>query len=284
MQSIDQEGKTVDEALQKALVFLEKTLEDVDYEVLDEGSKGVLGVGARPTLVRVRVKEIEEVISARNLLSTFLTDLEISYNSLEISVNKNNVIKIDIDTEEDAGILIGKHGQTLLSLQYLVNQIMHDAKFKFMIDISSYKEKQNAKLVEIVKKISGTVRKTKRRITLKPMTSFERRLVHETVKDFPDLFTKSIGVEPNRRVVISLVNPPAYSETEEEQPQRKYYPRPNRDYNNRDYNKDPNRDPNKEGTSSTGNTYRKPTGTRFNSNFSQQKPYSQRFNNTKKPL
>ena len=137
MQSIDQEGKNVDEALQKALVFLEKTLEDVDYEVLDEGSKGVLGVGARPTLVRVRVKEIEEVVTAKNLLSTFLTDLGISYNSLEVSVNKNNVIKIDIDTEEDAGILIGKHGQTLLSLQYLLNQIMHDAKFKFMIDISN---------------------------------------------------------------------------------------------------------------------------------------------------
>jgi spoIIIJ-associated protein len=223
MQSIDQEGKTVDEALEKALSILNRTRDEVDYEVLDEGSKGVLGVGARPILVRVRAKEIPEMEKVRNMVNNFLTELGISVNNLEVNLDKNDIIKIELDSD-DAGILIGKHGQTLEALQYIVNQAMHETRFKFMVDISSYREKQNSKLIETVKKIAGSVLQSKRRITLKPMTAFERRMVHETIKEFPDLSTKSIGMEPRRRVVISLLNSPDF----DERPQRSYDERPQR--------------------------------------------------------
>ncbi|MEK7431663.1 MAG: RNA-binding cell elongation regulator Jag/EloR, partial [Cyanobacteriota bacterium] len=207
MQSIDQEGKTVEEALEKALVSLERTADEVNYEVLDEGSKGVLGVGARPILLRVRVKDIPEVSNAKNVLSKFLTELEVNFSSLEVTLGVDNIIKTSFDVpEEDIGIFIGKRGQTLDSLQYIVNQIMHESKFKFNIDISKYREKQHEKLRETIRKIAGSVEHTGRRVTLKPMSAFDRRIVHETVKEFTELVTKSIGLEPRRRVVISLVN------------------------------------------------------------------------------
>ncbi len=109
MQSIDQEGKTVEEALEKALVSLERTADEVNYEVLDEGSKGVLGVGARPILLRVRVKDIPEVSNAKNVLSKFLTELEVNFSSLEVTLGVDNIIKTSFDVpEEDIGIFIGK--------------------------------------------------------------------------------------------------------------------------------------------------------------------------------
>ncbi|RYX88525.1 KH domain-containing protein, partial [bacterium] len=209
MQSIDQEGKTVEEALEKALAALDKTQDDVDYEILDEGSKGVLGVGARPILIRVRAKDTLEITNLKTLMSTFLTELDVNFSDLDAQLNKNDIVKINMNTE-DAAILIGKHGQTLDAIQYIFNQVLHDTKYKLMVDISGYKEKHNLKLVETVKKIASTVIHSGRRITLKPMTAFERRIVHEAVKEFPELSTKSIGVEPDRRVVISLLNAPEY--------------------------------------------------------------------------
>ncbi len=221
MQSIDQEGKTVEEALEKALVALHRTQDDVEYEVLDEGSKGVLGVGARPILIRVRAKEIAELGELKNLANKFLVELEVDFSNLEVTLHKSDVLKISMDTE-DAGILIGKYGQTLESLQYIFNQIMHEKKYKIMVDVSNYREKQNSKLIETVKKIASSVMQTSRRITLKPMTAFERRMVHEAVKDFPELATKSIGIDPERRVVISLVNAPEYDESTENRQERPY--------------------------------------------------------------
>src|SRR5690606_38407444 len=120
-----------------------------------------------------------------DVLNSFFSDLDISHQPLELDV-KNNVIKIDIDTEE-AGILIGKYGQVLESLQYIVNQIMHESKYKYMVDISNYREKQNAKLVETARKFAAIVRDEQRKIILKPMTAFERRIVHETIKEYPEL-------------------------------------------------------------------------------------------------
>jgi spoIIIJ-associated protein len=232
MQSIDQEGKTVEEALEKALLSLNKTESDVEYEVLDEGSKGVLGVGARPLLIRVRVKETEDVLKAKALLVTFFEQLEVPVNAFDVYEDKNDTIKIEIDLEDPA-ILIGKHGQTLDSIQYLVNQIMHETKYKYSVDISKYKDKQNQKLIDTVKKIAERVVQTKRKIILKPMSAFDRRLVHEAVKDFPELVTKSIGVDPRRRVVISMSYQPEVQEEDfpEEMQERGGYDRDNRGYN-----------------------------------------------------
>jgi len=210
MQSIDQEGKSVEEALERALTVLNKKVEDVDYEVLDEGSKGILGVGARPILVRVRVKELPEMKKIKEFINNLFSELDIVHQPPETDV-RNNVITVNIDTDE-AGILIGKYGQVLESLQYLVNQIMHESKYKYMVDISNYRDKQNNKLVETARKFAGIVRDEQRRITLKPMSAFERRIIHETIKEFPELTTKSIGVDPERRVVISLLNPPERSD------------------------------------------------------------------------
>ena len=221
MKSIDQEGKTIEEALEKALTSLNKKQEEITYEVLDEGSKGVLGVGARPVIIRVKVqeKEVPELATIKDVLSKFLDELEVAYSDLDINLASETIIKGSFSVpEEDIGILIGKRGQTLDSFQYIINQIMHDSPFKFNIDISQYREKQHDKLKETIRKIASSVEYNGRKITLKPMSAFDRRIVHETVKEFPELATKSVGVEPRRRVIIALIS-------DIDQPEKPYTPR-----------------------------------------------------------
>jgi spoIIIJ-associated protein len=245
MQSVDQEGKTLDEALEKAISSLKCTKDDIEYEILDEGSKGVLGIGARPLLVRVRLKEDvlkpkenlelrqdssentninnenknketnvessssliinnEETEKIKNLLNSFCNSLSLDLKNV-VFFNENDNIKINIETD-DANLLIGKHGKTLESLQYLINQIMHQEKSKFLLDISNYRVKQNEKLVSLIRSIAEKVKTTKRKITLNPMSSSDRKVVHEVIKEYPGLITKSIGVEPNRKVVIQYAS------------------------------------------------------------------------------
>jgi len=245
MQSVDQEGKTLDEALEKAISSLKCTKDEIEYEILDEGSKGVLGIGARPLLVRVRLKEDvlkpkenielrqdssentninnenknkennvessssliinnEETEKIKNLLNSFCNSLSLDLKSVAF-FNENDNIKINIETD-DANLLIGKHGKTLESLQYLINQIMHQEKSKFLLDISNYRVKQNEKLVSLIRSIAEKVKTTKRKITLNPMSSSDRKVVHEVIKEYPGLITKSIGVEPNRKVVIQYAS------------------------------------------------------------------------------
>ncbi|MFN8673968.1 MAG: RNA-binding cell elongation regulator Jag/EloR [Candidatus Sericytochromatia bacterium] len=205
MQSVDQEGKTVEEALEKALATLGRAQDEVTHEILDEGSSGVLGVGARPVLIRVRVKDIPEVNNAKAVLEKFLTQLEVNFSSLDVVLGVDNIVKTNFEVpEEDMAVLIGKKGKTLDSMQYIINQIMHESKFKFNLDISDYRKKLHDKLRETIRKIAQTVEYTGRRVTLKPMSAYDRRIVHETVKEYPELITKSIGLEPRRRVVISI--------------------------------------------------------------------------------
>lgn len=249
MQSVDQEGKTLDEALEKAISSLKCKKEDIEYEILDEGSKGIFGVGARPYLVRVRlkqevlqeekqennqaknilkeennhkkefteknneeIKEVnynrenntklsdEDIKKVKDILNSFCTNLSLDLKEINFS-NENHNVKVDIETD-DANLLIGKHGKTLESLQYLLNQIMHQEKPRFFLDISNYKVKQNEKLITLIKNIAERVNNTKRKVTLNPMSSSDRKIVHEVIKEYPELTTKSMGIEPNRKVVI----------------------------------------------------------------------------------
>ncbi|GIW21572.1 MAG: RNA-binding protein Jag [Candidatus Sericytochromatia bacterium] len=239
MQSIDQEGKTLEEALEKAINTLKCKKEDVEYEVLDEGSKGILGIGSRPVIVRVRLKqdvsvkeeekelkvtqEIEnqkslsklndnkkeenlsttdndEFEKVKNIISKFCNDLSLDLKNIYFTT-ENVTIKVNLETD-DASLLIGKHGKTLEALQYLINQIMHEEKAKFILDVSDYKIKQNEKLTNLIKSIAEKVSTTKRKVTLNPMNSSDRKLVHEIIKEYKDLTTKSIGKEPNRKVII----------------------------------------------------------------------------------
>lgn len=200
MNVIDQEGKTIEEALAAALKTLNKTEDEVEYEVLEEGSKGILGMGAKPVLIRVRVKEPQELTKAKDLLYNILQRIGIE-STIEPTV-EGKTITLNIDSV-DSGILIGKHGQTLEALQYLINQILMFEEYKVILDISDYRRRHKDRIVEITQKIATQVRRTNRRITLRPMSAVERKIVHEVVQGYGDLTSSSIGSDPNRRVVIS---------------------------------------------------------------------------------
>ena len=206
MQPIDQEGKTVEEALQTALTTLDKKIEEVEYETLDEGSKGILGVGAKPALIRVWVKEPSEIKEAKELIAKIFESLEIKATLDSSVVNETN-IKINIESE-DSGILIGRQGQTLESLQYLINQILHFEAYRVILDISNYRERHTERITDMAQRVASKVKNSNRKITLKPMSSSERKTVHEAVRDIKDVTSTSIGSDPNRRVVIAPTNAP----------------------------------------------------------------------------
>lgn len=201
--AIEKEGETVDEALQYALDEFEADLESVEYEVLDEGSHGDDEHEARPVLVRVWRKNPEEVALAKDSLKQILTSLEMDAQ-LELDFDwADNTLSINI-ASDDAGILIGRQGQTLDALQYLLQLVVNSKDVNIVLDVANYRDRHKTHLVEVAEGIAERVLRRRRRITLKPMDARDRKIIHEAIKPFPELSSSSVGVEPNRRVVVSL--------------------------------------------------------------------------------
>lgn len=201
--AIEKEGETVDEALQYALDELDADSESVEYEVLDEGAPGDDENDSRPVLVRVWRKNPEEVALAKESLTQILTSLDMEAN-LELSFDwADNTLSINI-ASDDAGILIGRQGQTLDALQYLLQLVVNSKDINIVLDVANYRERHKAHLIEVAEGIAERVLRRRRRITLKPMDARDRKIIHEAIKPFPELSSSSVGVEPNRRVVVSL--------------------------------------------------------------------------------
>lgn len=201
MKEIETEGKTLEEALLKAKAFLEVPLDKIEYKILEYGREGILGIGARPFRITAWIKEEPEDL-LRKFIKDILARLEIK---AKIRVLKeNDSIKISIEGE-NLGELIGPGGKTLSSLEFILrifaakNQI-----FKIiMLDIDHYRERKEKYLSELAKKIAQRVKKEKREYYLKPMNARDRRIIHITLQDDPEVITYSVGEEPERRVVIA---------------------------------------------------------------------------------
>ncbi|PKL80435.1 MAG: hypothetical protein CVV27_00435 [Candidatus Melainabacteria bacterium HGW-Melainabacteria-1] len=201
--AIEKEGETVDEALQYALDELETDLETVEYEVLDEGAPSEEEAEGKPALVRVWRKNPEEVALAQTSLQQILSGLDMEAE-LDVSFDwSDNSLNININSE-DAGILIGRQGQTLDALQYLLQLVVNSKDINIVLDVANYRERHKAHLIEVAEGIAERVLRRRRRITLKPMDARDRKIIHEAIKPFPELSSSSVGVEPNRRVVVSL--------------------------------------------------------------------------------
>jgi len=205
MDFIEVSAKTYDEAVTEALVKLGLTSDQVKIEVLDKGSSGFLGIGAKPVKIKVSKK-----ITVEGYLNQLLSDIFSAMNmevEIFIQVNEeNHNIEIDLKGDE-MGILIGKRGQTLDSLQLLLNNAVHkqfDTYYKVKLDTENYRIRRKETLENLAKNIAYKVKRTKSPVVLEPMNPFERIVIHSALQNDRYVVTHSEGEDPFRHVVVSL--------------------------------------------------------------------------------
>lgn len=207
MEMITVSAKTVDDAITKALIELETTSDKLEYEIVDKGSNGILlGMfGSKPAIIRARKKETLD-----DKAITFLSDV---FEAMGMVVNIDAVYheeekEISINmTGEDMGLLIGKRGQTLDSLQYLVSLVLNKQNEEYIrvkLDTENYRERRKETLESLAKNIAYKVKRTRRPVSLEPMNPYERRIIHSALQNDKYVVTRSEGEEPFRHVVISL--------------------------------------------------------------------------------
>ncbi|MBQ7246772.1 MAG: protein jag [Lachnospiraceae bacterium] len=197
-------GKNLDEALANAQADLSATSDEIEYEVVDKGSTGLLGLGSRPALIKARKN-----FSIEGTAVDFLKDVFRSMNmEVEIELRYNEIEK-EMNIEligDDMGILIGKRGQTLDSLQYLTSLVVNkatDEHIRVKLDIENYRERREETLVNLAKNIARKVKKNRHEIELEPMSPNERRIIHSTLQKDHYVTTRSEGEEPYRHVVVA---------------------------------------------------------------------------------
>ena len=250
-------GKNIEDAITEACTKFTVTSDRLDYEIIDKGSAGFLGLNSHPAIIKakpiteeeavkreesVKAEEISEIkkeespVEAevtekaerkapkneeKNNLSddekkaiisktdTFLADV---FKAMDIEVNKkiefDQYGSLSINLEgPDMGVLIGKRGQTLDSLQYLVSLVVNKTKGNYIrvkVDTEDYRERRKKTLENLAKNLSYKVKRTRRPVTLEPMNPYERRVIHSTLQNDKFVTTHSEGEEPYRRVVITL--------------------------------------------------------------------------------
>ena len=234
-------AKTVDDAITAACQDFFVTSDKLDYEVLEEGSSGFLGIGAKPAIIKARVKEDKEIVkeSVKESVKEVLKEEKKSvketakvsnvdareveeaakkflgevFDAMEMEVivdaKYNDAEKaLDVDMRgEEIGILIGKRGQTLDSLQYLVSLVVNRGQADYIrvkLDTENYRQRRKETLENLAKNIAYKVKRTKRPVSLEPMNPYERRIIHSALQNDRYVTTHSEGEEPFRRVVVSL--------------------------------------------------------------------------------
>ncbi len=208
MEFIEVSAKTVSEAITEACQKLGVTSDKLEYEVIEEGSAGFLGLGAKPAVIKAAVK-VEEV-SLEDATKKFLVDVFAAMDmEVVITVKYNEEEKeMDIDLAGDEmGVLIGKRGQTLDSLQYLVSLVVNkesDDYIRVKVDTENYRERRKETLENLAKNIAYKVKRTKRSFSLEPMNPYERRIIHSALQNDKYVTTHSEGEEPYRKVVVTL--------------------------------------------------------------------------------
>ena len=216
------EGRTTNEAIEKGLKELNTSREKVEIKILDQEKRSFFDILA-PRVVKVEITLKEEKkekpidnITEQDLnsikekleqfLNQFIEKIDKSF-SYEINVKDSNII-ININGEK-SGLLIGYRGETLNSLQVILTAIANknlNSKIRVYLNIDNYKEKREKALEDLAMKVSKTVIKTNKSITLEPMNAYERKIIHTKLQNVQDIKTHSIGEEPNRRIVIEKIN------------------------------------------------------------------------------
>lgn len=204
MKFVEKTDKTIAEAINAALIELDTTKDKVDVEILEEPSKGLFGLfGTRPAKVRVTLN-INPVEKATDFLEQVLDKMGV--DCLLKTKFKNNNLYIDI-IGNNVALLIGRRGQTLDSIQYLVSLVVNNGEadyIRVILDAENYRRKREQTLIRLANKLAYKVKKYKKSITLDPMNPYERRIIHSALQSHPDVGTRSTGDEPNRKIVIYL--------------------------------------------------------------------------------
>ena len=202
------EGKNVDDAITNACQELGITSDKLDYEVVEEGGSGFLGLGKKAAVIKARKKgDVDEI--AADFLNKVFDAMELTVK-LDVQVeDQDNEQTINIDiVGDDMGVLIGKRGQTLDSLQYLTSLIVNkesDDKFsRVRLDTENYRERRQQTLENLAKNIAKKVKRIKKPVALEPMNPYERRIIHSALQDDKYCTTRSEGEEPYRHVVVVL--------------------------------------------------------------------------------
>lgn len=243
MEYIEVTGKSVDEAITNACLKLETSSDNIEYEVIEKGSTGLLGLFTKPAKIKARIKsgvgsvdsefkafekKEKEVIreaaepakaapkavlsneEIESRITNFLGDM---FEAMDIPVE----IKVTFDGEdecvnvellgENMGLLIGKRGQTLDSIQYLTSLVINKGKEKYVrikVDTENYRQRRKDTLESLAKNIAYKVKRSRRSVALEPMNPYERRIIHSALQNDRFVSTKSEGEEPFRHVVVYL--------------------------------------------------------------------------------
>jgi spoIIIJ-associated protein len=230
MAGVETSGKTVDEAIERALDELDATREDIEFEVLSEPKSGILGVGSSEARVRVwltgedpNAPEGEAAVEGEegefieddaemaaqmldHLLELMGITADVSIRDAETPGDGLGMAKAVLDIEgDDLGLLIGRRGETLASLQYLLN-LMAGRKLTehatFTVDVEGYRRRREKQLNTLARRMADQVRRTQRPVTLEPMPPNERRIVHLVLRANQDVTTESHGEGNNRRITV----------------------------------------------------------------------------------
>ena len=201
-------GKTVEAALEEAGKKLDCEPESLNYEVIEAGSGGFLGIGATPAKIKV-VRNVAGEVVAREFIDTLLSDMEI-HADVEMTATRKSDRTISIVGEE-AGVLIGHHGDTLEALQYLTNLAANKREedesrdyVHITVDVENYRAKREGTLRALARRMANKVQKTGKSVMLEPMSPYERRIIHSEVQSVEGVSTNSVGQDSSRRVVIYL--------------------------------------------------------------------------------
>lgn len=206
MDELEITANTVEEALEEAEERLGMKRDRFEVEVIKEGKSGILGIGGEEAVIKVRpLPSVEEdlVKIAREVLDKLLNLLGVT---AEVEVLSDQIPTTFNIKGDDLGILIGRHGQTIVSLEYIVKLIVA-TRLKgwqpLFIDIGGYREHRRSSLQQLALHLAEQVKLEHRDITLEPMSASERRIIHLTLADHPEVVTHSVGVGEDRKVVIS---------------------------------------------------------------------------------
>ena len=203
---IEVSAKTVEDAVTKALIQLETTSDKMEYVVVEKGSTGILGIfNSKPAIIKAR-----KVLTVTDMAEEFLKDVFAAMN-MEVTMTSSmdeeeKCLNIDL-AGADMGVLIGKRGQTLDSLQYLVSLIINKESEEYLrvkLDTENYRERRKATLESLARNIASKVKRTKRPVSLEPMNPYETRIIHSALQNDKYVVTRSEGDEPYRHVIVSL--------------------------------------------------------------------------------
>ena len=221
MESLEISARTVDEAIQIALDQLGKSREEVEIAVLTEGNRGLVGIGGEDARILVTAKDIESGAdapleedgveeTAQEVLETLLGMMSVEAQltvspPYESSIGEGFACVIDI-TGDDLGILIGRHGDTLGSLQFITNLVLSrvlNRRVRILVDVEGYRLRRETSLRALAERMADRVEETGRSVTLESMPANERRIIHIALSENPSVTTSSIDEGDHRRVVVS---------------------------------------------------------------------------------